>query len=123
MYLFTLSLVLSLTYANALTLEGEDGGGLVPSGCCDWPSCYDPRIGLCLDPCRSTWSQCPQKLTAVLCYNEYLSPFGALPSQCFPDIAPHLESAEARGITGAAEKVRNSHSLPLTVHTRDYPGS
>merc|ERR1712112_611949 len=109
-YLCCLIVLLSSAALQSMALDGLDTEG--PSGCCDWSSCYDPRTGLCLDPCRSTWSQCPPKLTTVLCYNEYLSPFGALPPQCFPDIAPHMDLAEARGISGPAEKVRDEiHGL------------
>ena len=72
---------------------------LVPSGCCDWPSCYDPRtqviqmiwnplntcncntwpflfcfsIQLCLDACRSLWTQCPSKLVLLSCYSKFRS--------------------------------------------------
>ena len=33
------------------------GAALAPTGCCDWPSCYDERTQLCLDTCLKTWSQ------------------------------------------------------------------
>ena len=76
-----------------------------PSGCCDWPSCYDERTQLCLDTCLNTWSQCPRKLFLMTCYSEYMSPFGALPLQCFPDAAPHIDEAEEKGLTGAPKEV------------------
>ena len=76
-----------------------------PSGCCDWPSCFDERTQLCLNTCLMTWSQCPKKLFLMTCYSEYMSPFGALPLQCFPDAAPHIEEAEEMGITGSAKEV------------------
>ena len=62
-----------------------------PSGCCDWPSCYDERVQLCLDTCLNTWTQCPAKLFLMTCYSPYMSPFGELPLQCFPDAAPHIQ--------------------------------
>merc|ERR1711973_529420 len=77
-----------------------------PTGCCDWPSCYDERTQLCLDTCLMTWSQCPRKLFLMSCYSEYMSPFGALPLQCFPDSGPHVEEAEARGLGGTVKEVR-----------------
>eukprot|EP00092_Neocalanus_flemingeri_P025489 GFUD01027637.1.p1 GENE.GFUD01027637.1~~GFUD01027637.1.p1 ORF type:complete len:131 (-),score=11.74 GFUD01027637.1:183-575(-) len=77
-----------------------------PSGCCDWPSCYDERTQLCLDTCQSTWSQCPKNLFMMSCYSEYMSPFGSLPLQCFPDAAPHMEEAENRRISGSPKEVR-----------------
>jgi len=83
-----------------------DDGFPTPSGCCDWPSCFDERTQLCLDTCLMTWSQCPKKLFLMTCYSEYMSPFGALPLQCFPDAAPHMEEAEEQGITGSAKEVR-----------------
>merc|ERR1712083_375911 len=87
---------------------------LQPSGCCDWPSCYDERTQLCLDTCLNTWSQCPQKLFLMTCYSEYMSPFGSLPLQCFPDAAPHIEEAEALGLTGTAKEVREKiHELNI----------
>jgi len=82
----------------------ESDDGFQPSGCCDWPSCYDPRTELCLDSCLGTWAQCPARLTLMTCYSEYISPFGSLPLQCFPDVVPHIDQAEARGIVGPAEK-------------------
>eukprot|EP00091_Calanus_sinicus_P005356 TRINITY_DN157_c0_g1_i13.p1 TRINITY_DN157_c0_g1~~TRINITY_DN157_c0_g1_i13.p1 ORF type:complete len:167 (-),score=59.77 TRINITY_DN157_c0_g1_i13:164-640(-) len=88
----------------------DDDGFPTPSGCCDWPSCFDERTQLCLDTCLMAWSQCPKKLFLMTCYSEYMSPFGALPLQCFPDAAPHMEEAEELGITGTAKEVR------LAVH-------
>eukprot|EP00092_Neocalanus_flemingeri_P018970 GFUD01020553.1.p1 GENE.GFUD01020553.1~~GFUD01020553.1.p1 ORF type:complete len:133 (-),score=18.14 GFUD01020553.1:206-604(-) len=77
-----------------------------PNGCCDWPSCYDERTQLCLDTCRTTWTQCPKNLFLMTCYSEYMSPFGSLPLQCFPDAAPHMEEAEERGLSGSPKEVR-----------------
>ena len=71
------------------SLDAGDEGG--PSGCCDWPSCYDERTQLCLDTCLNTWTQCPAKQTMMFCYSQYMSPFGELPLQCFPDAASHLQ--------------------------------
>lgn len=83
-----------------------------PSGCCDWPSCYDERTELCLDTCLSVWSQCPSKLFLMSCYSEYMSPFGQLPLQCFPDAVPHLQEAEELGLSGPPEKIRDElHKL------------
>ena len=79
---------------------------LVPSGCCDWPSCYDERTELCLDTCLMSWSQCPRKLFLMSCYSDYMSPFGALPLQCYPDSGPHVEEAETLGLTGSTREVR-----------------
>ena len=85
---------------------------LVPSGCCDWPSCYDPRTQLCLDACRSLWTQCPSKLVILSCYSKYMSPFGPLPVQCFPDTLPHLDAILAKGLVGNEEQVREKiHKL------------
>ena len=44
-----------------------------------------------LDTCLNVWSQCPSKLSSRNCYHEHMSPFGALPLQCFPDVVPHLQ--------------------------------
>eukprot|EP00088_Acartia_fossae_P062152 TRINITY_DN7487_c0_g1_i1.p1 TRINITY_DN7487_c0_g1~~TRINITY_DN7487_c0_g1_i1.p1 ORF type:complete len:148 (-),score=12.35 TRINITY_DN7487_c0_g1_i1:50-460(-) len=83
-----------------------------PTGCCDWPSCYDERTQLCLDTCLMTWSQCPRKLFLMSCYSEYMSPFGALPVQCYPDAGPHLEEAESLGLSGSPKEVREQlHQL------------
>ena len=81
-------------------------GGLTPTGCCDWPSCYDERTQLCLDTCLMTWSQCPHKLTLISCYSEFMSPFGALPVQCYPDAGPHLDEAETLGLSGSPREVK-----------------
>jgi len=87
----------------------DDSG---PSGCCDWPSCYDERTGLCLDTCLNTWSQCPGKLFLMNCYSAYMSPFGELPLQCFPDAQPHLQEVEDLGLTGTPAKIREElHKL------------
>merc|ERR1712114_123162 len=90
---------------------------LQPSGCCDWPSCYDERTQLCLDTCLNTWSQCPRKLFLMSCYSDYMSPFGALPVQCFPDAAPHLDYIEEKGITGTPQSVREQIHLMMNVKT------
>ena len=76
-----------------------------PTGCCDWPSCYDERTELCLDTCLMSWSQCPRKLFLMSCYSEYMSPFGALPLQCYPDSGPHVEEAETLGLGGTTREV------------------
>jgi len=92
------------------SLDAGDEGG--PSGCCDWPSCYDERTQLCLDTCLNTWTQCPAKLTMMSCYSQYMSPFGELPLQCFPDAASHLQEAEELGLTGSPSKIREElHKL------------
>ena len=78
-----------------------------PTGCCDWPSCYDERTELCLDTCLMSWSQCPRKLFLMSCYSEYMSPFGALPLQCYPDSGPHVEEAETLGLAGSTQEVRD----------------
>ena len=36
-----------------------------------------------------------------------MSPFGALPVQCFPDALPHLETIQEKGIVGTEEQVSN----------------
>ncbi|XP_023334997.1 uncharacterized protein LOC111706367 [Eurytemora carolleeae] len=98
-------LMVAVVIQAAVVAEGPDDiGG--PSGCCDWPSCYDERVGLCLDTCLSTWTQCPRSLFLMTCYSKYMSPFGELPLQCFPDAAPHLEVAEELGLTGTPQKIR-----------------
>merc|ERR1712168_1374465 len=107
-----LLLLVAVCRAAVLGAEkpGESGEG--PSGCCDWPSCYDERTGLCLDTCLSTWTQCPAKLFLMNCYGQYLSPFGELPLQCFPDASPHLQEAEELGLTGPPAKIRGElHKL------------
>ncbi len=85
---------------SSATPTAEEPG---PSGCCDWPSCYDERVQLCLD----TWTQCPAKLFLMTCYSPYMSPFGELPLQCFPDAAPHIHEAEERGLSGTPQKIRD----------------
>ena len=40
------------------------GAALAPTGCCDWPSCYDERTQLCLDTCLKTWSQVTTHMTS-----------------------------------------------------------
>merc|ERR1712212_596856 len=106
-----LSVLLKTLLSNPLE------GGPQPTGCCDWPSCYDERTELCLDTCLMTWSQCPSKLTLMSCYSEYMSPFGALPLQCFPDSEPHVEEAGARGFTGSTAEVREKLHQLLNVKT------
>ena len=34
-----------------------------------------------------------------------MSPFGALPAQCFPDALPHLEIIQEKGLVGTEEQV------------------
>merc|ERR1712055_1177726 len=95
-------------------LSAGHGAGLVaaeeglpgPSGCCDWPSCFDERTQLCLDTCLNTWTQCPGKLFLMTCYSPYMSPYGELPLECFPDAVPHLAEAQERGLTGSPKEVR-----------------
>ena len=91
-----------------------------PTGCCDWPSCYDERTELCLDTCLMSWSQCPRKLFLMSCYSEYMSPFGALPLQCYPDSGPHVEEAETLGLAGSTREVReermSSEIFLLIIH-------
>jgi hypothetical protein len=89
---------------SSATPTAEEPG---PSGCCDWPSCYDERVQLCLDTCLNTWTQCPAKLFLMTCYSPYMSPFGELPLQCFPDAAPHIHEAEERGLSGTPQKIRD----------------
>ena len=77
----TLFVLLFAAVSNAAVLGADSGAppaGDGPSGCCDWPSCYDERTGLCLDTCLGTWAQCPAKLFLMNCYSQYLSPFGKL---------------------------------------------
>ena len=98
------------------------GAALAPTGCCDWPSCYDERTQLCLDTCLKTWSQvtthtqsrvaclqrvmqCPSRLHLMSCYSDFISPFGSLPVQCYPDAAAHIEEAESLGLTGSPREV------------------
>jgi hypothetical protein len=110
----TIFVLLFATVSNAAVLGADNAapGGDGPSGCCDWPSCYDERVGLCLDTCLGTWAQCPAKLFLMNCYSQYLSPFGELPLQCFPDAAPHLAEAEELGLTGPPSKIRTElHKL------------
>merc|ERR1711917_17295 len=107
--MFAFLLVLLAVSCGAAVVNPEPEG---PSGCCDWPSCYDERTGLCLDTCLSTWSQCPAKLFLMTCYSQYMSPFGELPLQCFPDAVPHLAEAEELGLTGSPQKIREElHKL------------
>ena len=56
-----------------------------------------------------TWSQCPRKLFLMSCYSEYMSPFGSLPVQCFPDVGPHLDEVEALGLGGTVKEVSYCH--------------
>ena len=35
----------------------------------------------------------------------YMSPFGPLPVQCFPDALPHLDAIQAKGLVGTEEQV------------------
>merc|ERR1712083_209880 len=101
-------LLLSTLVSGAVVDSTDEG----PSGCCDWPSCYDERVGLCLDTCLNTWTQCPSKLFLMTCYSQYMSPFGELPHQCFPDAVPHLQEAEELGFTGSPQKIREElHKL------------
>ena len=83
----TIFVLLFAAVSNAAVLWADNAapGGDGPSRCCDWPSCYDERVGLCLDTCLGTWAQSPSKLFLMNCYSQYLSPFGELPLQCFPD--------------------------------------
>merc|ERR1711962_1809607 len=94
---------------------GEEEVEMIPSGCCDWPSCYDTRTQLCLDPCLNTWSQCPGKLFLMNCYSQYMSPFGPLPVQCFPDAVPFLDDIEEKGISGDAQTVREQIHQMMNV--------
>ena len=42
----------------------------------------------------------------------YMSPFGELPLQCFPDAQPHLQEVEDLGLTGTPAKIREElHKL------------
>merc|ERR1712096_142928 len=110
----------SLLFCHGICQRAEEGLPS-PSGCCDWPSCYDERVQLCLDTCLNTWSQCPPKLFLMSCYSKYMSPFGQLPLQCFPDAAPHIDEAEEKGLTGAPKEVREQiHKLmnEKTCHPR-----
>jgi hypothetical protein len=112
-------LTLLLLPAVALAVKLPAGGledDLVPSGCCDWPSCYDSRTELCLDTCHNTWAQCPRKLFLMSCYSEYMSPFGALPVQCFPDAAPYLDEIEEKGLTGSPQLV----AVPFACRLIDF---
>eukprot|EP00088_Acartia_fossae_P038289 TRINITY_DN3963_c0_g1_i1.p1 TRINITY_DN3963_c0_g1~~TRINITY_DN3963_c0_g1_i1.p1 ORF type:complete len:132 (-),score=25.45 TRINITY_DN3963_c0_g1_i1:65-460(-) len=105
----TMYVLLFAAVSHAAVLGADNnaqGGSDGPSGCCDWPSCYDERTGLCLDTCLNTWTQCPAKLFLMNCYSQYLSPFGELPLQCFPDASPHLQEAEELGLTGPPAKIR-----------------
>ena len=55
---FVLLVVLVLAVVRGASLDVSEDGG--PSGCCDWPSCYDERTQLCLDTCLNTWTQGPE---------------------------------------------------------------
>merc|ERR1711942_378839 len=110
--MLTSLVVLLAVVGSRAAVVGQDQGGDGPSGCCDWPSCFDERTGLCLDTCLNTWSQCPGKLFLMSCYSQYMSPFGELPLQCFPDAVPHLAEAEELGLTGSPQKIREElHKL------------
>merc|ERR1712083_1123319 len=85
-------LLLSTLVSGAVVDSTDEG----PSGCCDWPSCYDERVGLFL----------------MTCYSQYMSPFGELPLQCYPDAAPHLQEAEELGLKGTPQEIREElHKL------------
>ena len=123
---FVLALSVALTIAlpqaqsqseNVVVVDDGDGVGspLAPTGCCDWPSCYDQRTDLCLDTCLMTWSQCPKKLFLMSCYSEYMSPFGALPLQCFPDVVNHIDQAELLGLKGSIKQIRDKLHESLNV--------
>ena len=136
---------LCLCFIMVNRVIGEEEVEMIPSGCCDWPSCYDtrtqvchltlidlmiPLFKLCLDACQKVWIQCPSKLVLLSCYSRFLpkdfnrysiqwlkvvasnyfiirfmSPFGALPVQCFPDALQHLDLIQEKGITGTGEQV------------------
>ena len=132
---------LCLCFLMVNRVLGEEEVEMIPSGCCDWPSCYDtrtqvchltliflmiPLFKLCLDACQKVWIQCPSKLVLLSCYSRFLSkdfnrykkvsasnyfiirfmsPFGALPVQCFPDALQHLDLIQEKGITGTGEQV------------------
>jgi len=105
-------LVLSVSLPGLLAPPPADDPG--PSGCCDWPSCFDERTGLCLDACMNTWSQCPGKLFLMNCYSGYLSPFGELPLQCYPDAQPHLQEVEELRLTGSTKEINAKNCHPRT---------
>ena len=56
------------------------GAALAPTGCCDWPSCYDERTQLCLDTCLKTWSQ-----VTTLLYSR-VSTYVAVPLPAAPHV-------------------------------------
>ena len=120
--LLSVALTISLPQAQSQSetvVDVDDGAGspLAPTGCCDWPSCYDERTDLCLDTCLMTWSQCPKKLFLMSCYSEFISPFGALPLQCFPDVVNHIDQAELRGLTGSTKQIRDKLHESLNIKT------
>ena len=49
--------------------------------------------------------QCPSRLHLMSCYSDFISPFGSLPVQCYPDAAAHIEEAESLGLTGSPREV------------------
>ena len=119
---FALSLAwtLALPQSQPESIVLEDvgaGGSLAPTGCCDWPSCYDQRTDLCLDTCLMTWSPCPKRLFLMSCYSEFMSPFGPLPLQCFPDVANHIDQAESLGLEGSTKLIRDK--LHETLNRRN----
>ena len=54
-----------------------------------------------------------------------MSPFGALPVQCFPDALPHLDAIQAKGIVGTQEQVlrlfRLTNVQVLNAGARENP--
>ena len=78
---------LCLCFLMGNRVIGEEEVEMIPSGCCDWPSCYDtrtqvchltliflmiPLFKLCLDACQKVWIQCPSKLVLLSCYSRFL---------------------------------------------------
>ena len=78
---------LCLCFIMVNRVIGEEEVEMIPSGCCDWPSCYDtrtqvchltlidlmiPLFKLCLDACQKVWIQCPSKLVLLSCYSRFL---------------------------------------------------
>ena len=111
---------LCLCFLMVNRVLGEEEVEMIPSGCCDWPSCYDtrtqvchltliflmiPLFKLCLDACQKVWIQCPSKLVLLSCYSRFLptdfnryNGFKFLPqnissSGLCPPLAPCLSNA------------------------------
>ena len=90
-------------------------------------SCAGPQIGFLFDQSRH---YIPLIYHFPPTCNEqpslrYMSPFGALPVQCFPDALPHLDAIQAKGIVGTQEQVerllRLTNIQVLNAGARENP--